>query len=134
MKFKNNPCQTNPWHGGEDDYDPRLPMPILTTPIETPSGTAEALEVSWDGGQFVMIIVKYGVLSCGVIDEKVMARFGAAVAIARGTPENPLVTPDDLLAATVADVTEEAAAKGITVGMTGADALAKLSLQSPFPR
>ena len=74
-----------------------------------------------------MIIAKHGVLSCGVIDEKVMTRFGAAVAIARVTPENPLVTPDDLLAATVADVTDEAVAKGITVGMTGADALANLS-------
>ena len=102
-------------------------MPILTTPIETPSGIAEALEVSWDGGQFVMIIAKHGVLSCGVIDDKVMTRFGAAVAIARGTPENPLVNSDDLLAATVADVTDEAAAKGITVGMNGAEALAKLS-------
>ena len=102
-------------------------MPIQTTPVETPSGIAEGLEVSWDGGQFVMIIGEHGVLSCGVVDDKVMTRFGAAVAIARGTPENPLVTPNDLLAAKVADVTDEAAEKGVTVGMTGADALAKLS-------
>ena len=100
-------------------------MPIKTTPIKTAAGTAESLEVSWDGGQFVMIIGERGVLSCGVVDEKVMNRFGAAVAIARGTPENPLVTPDDLLAATVADVTDEAAARGVTTGMSGSDALGK---------
>ena len=101
-------------------------MAIQTTPIETPAGIAESLEVSWDGGQFVMIIGEHGVLSCGVVDEKVMTRFGAAVAIARGTPDNPLVTPDDLLTAKVADVTDEATARGVTVGMSGAEALAKL--------
>lgn len=103
-------------------------MPIQTAPIEIENGkTAEGLEVSWKGGQFVMIIGENGVLSCGVVDDKVMTRFGAAVAIARGTPEKPLVTPDDLLAAKVADVTDEAVAKGVTVGMSGVEALAKLS-------
>ena len=98
-------------------------MAIRTTPL----GNAEALEVDWEGGQFVMIVAEKGVLSCGVVDDQVMNRFGAAVAIARGTPENPLVTPDDLLGAKVADVTDEAAARGVEIGMTGAEALAKLS-------
>lgn len=87
---------------------------------------AESLEVSWGGGQFVLIVAPKGLVACGVVDPVVMNRFGAAVAVARGTPERPLVTASDLLAARIAAVTDPAAARGIAVGMTGADALARL--------
>ncbi|MBN2506391.1 MAG: DUF1805 domain-containing protein [Verrucomicrobia bacterium] len=101
-------------------------MPIHTAPLHHAGVAAESLEVSWDGGQFVLIIAPKGLVACGVVDPAVMNRFGAAVAVARGTPEHPLVTAGDLLAARVAEVTEAAAARGIAAGMTGADALARL--------
>ena len=49
-----------------------------------------------------------------------------AIAIARGTPEQPLVNPADLLTARVAEVSHPAAALGITVGMSGQEALTRL--------
>ena len=101
-------------------------MPVHVTPLQRPGVSGESLEVSWDGGQFVLIVAPKGLVACGVVDPAVMNRFGAAVAVARGTPERPLVTADDLLAARIADVTDSAAALGITPGMTGGAALERL--------
>ena len=102
-------------------------MEIKTVPVPVAGKTAQGLMVSWDGGQFVMIIAEKGVVSCGVVDKVVMERFDAAVAIARGTPEKPLRTVEDLLAAKIADVTKKASSSfGIQVGMKGEEALRRL--------
>ncbi len=102
-------------------------MPVQVSTLLHDGKPCEVLEVSWQGGQFVVIVAAKGLLACGVIDPVVMNRFGAAVAVARGTPQCPLVTGDDLLAARIAEVTEAAAALGIKPGMNGAEALALLS-------
>ena len=104
----------------------RIAMPIHVRTLQQSGVSAESLEVSWEGGQFVLIIAPKGLVACGVVDPAVMNRFGAAVAVARGTPERPLVTADDLLAARIAEVTDSAAALGIAPGMTGAAALERL--------
>lgn len=101
-------------------------MPVSSHRIESEGVPAEALQVSWQGGQFVILVAPNGLVACGVVDPAVMDRFGAAVAVARGTPECPLVTAEDLLAARIVEVTGAAASLGISVGMTGAEALAKL--------
>lgn len=101
-------------------------MPIRIIPFQHGNLSAEALEVSWQGGQLALIVAPKGLVACGVVDPAVMNHFGAAVAIARGTPQCPLVTADDLLAARIAEVTEPAAALGITPGMSGAEALERL--------
>ena len=101
-------------------------MPIQTQPILHAGVSAEALEVSWEGGQFVLIVAPRGLVACGVIDPSVMDRFGAAIAIARGTPACPLITAADLLAARIAEVTTAAAERGIKVGMAGSEALTRL--------
>jgi hypothetical protein len=49
-----------------------------------------------------------------------------AVAIARGTPRHPLVEPEDLLEAPIAEVSEPAAKMGVVVGMTGKESLRRL--------
>ncbi len=49
-----------------------------------------------------------------------------AIAIARGTPEHPLINPADLLTARIAAVSDAAAALGIAVGMSGQEALTRL--------
>ena len=104
-------------------------MEIKTVPVPAAGKTAQGLMVSWDGGQFVMIVAEKGVVSCGVVDKDVMERFDAAIAIARGTPEKPLRTVEDLLAARIADVTKKGASSfGIKVGMKGEEALRKLCL------
>jgi len=100
---------------------------IKTTPVTSNGKACQGLEVTWEGGQFVMIVAEKGLISCGVIDKQVMERFDAAIAIARGTPEKPLVTTEDLLAAKIADVTQKAAAMGVEVGMQGEAALEIIS-------
>ena len=52
----------------------------------------------------------------------VPAKFNQALAIAEGTPECPLVTPEDLLAAKIARCTPRAEGMGIKIGMTGREA------------
>jgi hypothetical protein len=41
-------------------------------------------------------------------DVKTAGEFGQAIAIARGTPQNPLVNPEDLLDARIVDATPQA--------------------------
>ncbi len=69
-------------------------------------------------------------VGCGLYDCAVASRFGMAVAIARGTPDKPLIEPEDLLAAAIAEATPEAQSLGIRIGMSGLEALGCL-LSSP---
>ena len=101
-------------------------MAIHTYPVEHCGVHAEALEVSWQGGQFVLLVAPKGLVACGVVDPVVMNRFGAAIAIARGTPDAPLLTADDLLNAKIVEVTSAAGELGMTVGMSGREALTRL--------
>lgn len=102
-------------------------MAVRVLPVSTGGAPALGLEVAWNDSQFVMIVTDRGVVACGVVDKEVMQRAGAAIAIARGTREKPLVTVDDLLNAKIADVTEKAAEYGARAGMTGRDALEVLA-------
>lgn len=98
-------------------------MTIHVNALSGGDGLFESIEVSWDGGQFVLIVAPKGLVACGVVDPVVMNRFGAAVAVARGTPERPLVTPLDLLSARIAEATDAALSLGIQPGMTGQECL-----------
>lgn len=100
---------------------------VKVVPVASSGSPALGLEVSWVDSQFVIIITERGLVACGVVDKEVMERTGAAIAIARGTPENPLVTAGDLLSVKIQDVTKKAAELGIEVGMSGREALDILS-------
>ncbi len=100
---------------------------ISIVPVGGEGAAASGLSVSWEGGQFVIVVAARGLVACGIVDPAVSEKFGFAVAIARGTPERPLVTPDDLLGARIAEVSAKAAERGIVAGMTGREALARLS-------
>lgn len=102
-------------------------MAIEVSPVIAKQTPALGLTVAWSDSQFVMIVTDKGLVSCGVVDKALMDRAGAAIAIARGTPENPLVTVEDLLAAKIVDMTSKAESCGVTLGMTGAQALEVLS-------
>lgn len=54
------------------------------------------------------------------------AEFGQAIAIAKGTPSNPLVEPEDLFDAKIVDATPQAKALGIEIGMTGREAVERM--------
>jgi uncharacterized protein YunC (DUF1805 family) len=98
-------------------------MPININSVSSGKGSASGLAVDWEDGQFVIVVAKKGLVACGIVDREVSEKFGFAVAIARGTPEKPLVTAEDLMEAKIADVTSKAADLGISVGMTGKEAL-----------
>ena len=68
-------------------------------------------------------LVGCGIVGCGIYDMKTPAEFGQAIAIARGTPQNPLVEPEDLLKARIVDCTPKAKTYGIQIGMTGREAV-----------
>jgi uncharacterized protein YunC (DUF1805 family) len=91
--------------------------------IATAHGEVLGSSYRWPGGQYCAIHCDRGVLGCGLYDCSVATRFGYAVAICRGTPEQPLVEPEDLLAARVAEISDAARVLGIEVGMTGEQAL-----------
>ncbi|MHA1385092.1 MAG: DUF1805 domain-containing protein [Candidatus Helarchaeota archaeon] len=102
-------------------------MPITITGVKSKGKHATGVSVVWDDGQFVFILVPRGIIACGAIDIEVMEKFNFAVTVSEGTPEKPLVTPDDLLQAKIMKITKKAEELGIKIGMTGAQALEKLT-------
>ena len=86
------------------------------------NGCANGFSHVWAGGQYCSILTKVGIVGCGIYDLKTAGEFGQAIAIAKGTPTHPLVTPEDLLEAKIVDATPQAKAFGITIGMTGREA------------
>lgn len=91
--------------------------------MQLPGGEAIGSSYVWPGGQYCVIHTDRGILACGIYDCKTASEFGLIVAICRGTPENPLSQPEELLTARIAEVTEAAEKIGIQVGMLGQDAL-----------
>jgi uncharacterized protein YunC (DUF1805 family) len=94
--------------------------------IETPAGRAIGHAAKWEGGQYCALLTRKGLVGCGAYHVPTMEHFGQAVAIARGTPENPLVEPEDLFEARIVEATRQAQALGIRPGDTGLQALEKL--------
>jgi uncharacterized protein YunC (DUF1805 family) len=92
-------------------------------------GTAIGMSHRWERGQYCSILTKAGIVGCGIYDLKTAAEFGQAIAIARGTPANPLVEPEDLFDAKIVGVTPQAESLGIRTGMTGREAVERM-LQS----
>lgn len=87
------------------------------------NGTALGISNKWTGGQYCTILTATGIIGCGIYDMRTAAAFNQAVAIARGTPTQPLVEPEDLLDAKIVDCTPLARRYGVAIGMTGRDAV-----------
>jgi uncharacterized protein YunC (DUF1805 family) len=87
------------------------------------NGTALGISNKWIGGQYCSILTPAGIVGCGIYDMHTPAEFGQAIAIARGTPQKPLVEPEDLLSAKIVDCTPKARAYGIQPGITGREAV-----------
>lgn len=88
-------------------------------------GRATGISVRWEGGQFCLIASDRGVVGCGIFNIDVFEEFKMAGALAKGTPEKPLVEPEDLLPAKIVMVSSRAARLGVKKGMTGKQALQK---------
>ena len=100
------------------------PLPrTISRPLQFKNGCAIGISNRWQKGQYCTILTEAGLVGCGIYDVKTAAEFGQAVAIARGTPQHPLVNPEDLFEAKIVDATPQAKELGIKIGMTGRDAV-----------
>src|SRR5262245_17782959 len=87
------------------------------------NGVAIGMSHRWVNGQYCSILTSAGIVGCGIDALDTPAEFGQAIAIARGTPTNPLVEPEDLLDAKIVGCTPKAESFGIRKGMTGREAV-----------
>src|SRR3984893_1374960 len=100
------------------------PLPRTTSrPIQFRNGSAIGISNRWQKGQYCTILTEAGLVGCGIYDVKTAAEFGQAVAIARGTPQKPLVEPEDLFDARIVEATAQAKQLGIQIGMPGREAV-----------
>ncbi|MCH2352460.1 MAG: YunC family protein [Pseudomonadales bacterium] len=103
----------------------------ITSSLHFENGTAIGLSNRWIDGQYCSIITPIGIVGCGIYDVVVPAKFNQALAVAEGTPECPLVNPEDLLDAEIARCTPRATEIGIKPGMKGREAVEKMLKASP---
>jgi uncharacterized protein YunC (DUF1805 family) len=100
------------------------PLPrTISRPIQFANGCAIGISNHWHKGQYCVLLTEAGLVGCGIYDVKTAGEFGQAIAIARGTPEKPLVDPEDLFDAKIVDATPHAKELGIRIGMTGRQAV-----------
>jgi uncharacterized protein YunC (DUF1805 family) len=100
------------------------PLPCtVSRPLQFTNGCAIGISNRWQKGQYCVILTEAGLVGCGIYDVKTAGEFGQAVAIARGTPQNPLVEPEDLFDAKIVDATPRAKELGVRAGMTGREAV-----------
>ena len=98
-----------------------LPRSISTT-LHFENGSALGISNRWIEGQYCSILTPVGIVGCGIYDVVVPTKFNQAMDIAEGTPECPLITPEDLLDAKITRCTPRAEGMGIKIGMTGREA------------
>ena len=92
------------------------------------NGKAIGISNRWKKGQYCSIITEAGIVGCGIYDIPTATEFDMAIAIAKGTPQNPLVEPEDLFNAKIVNLTPKEKNFGIEIGMTGKQAV-ELMLQ-----
>lgn len=115
------------------DDDSREPDALSAPGTELPTseqkcmqfenGEAIGMSHRWEGGQYCSILTKAGIVGCGIYDLETPAEFGQAIAIAKGTPTQPLTYPEDLLDAKIVGATPLAKELGIELGCTGREAV-----------
>jgi uncharacterized protein YunC (DUF1805 family) len=104
--------------------DDAVTLPIAKNKaIKFDAGEAIGTSYQWPGGQYCAIHTTRGLVGCGIYDIRSANEFNLAVAIARGTPANPLREPEDLFDAKILEVSNAAAKLGVKTGMTGRQAV-----------
>ncbi len=105
----------------------------VSRPIQFQNGCAIGISNRWHNGQYCTLLTEAGLVGCGIYDVKTAAEFDQAVAIAKGTPQKPLVEPEDLFDAKIVDATPHALELGVRIGMTGREAVEILLAASTKP-
>lgn len=103
------------------------PLPRTTSRLlRFEGGTAIGISNRWQGGQYCAILTNAGIVGCGIYSMETPAKFGQAIAIAKGTPAQPLTEPEDLFDAKIVEATPQALTLGVAIGMTGREAAEKM--------
>ncbi len=92
---------------------------MKTTELTIAGKNISGVEISLPKAPLVLAKGDQGFVMCGYLSIEVADKLGVAAAVVRG-----VATVDDLLKAPVQAVSKVAAEKGVTIGMTGHDALA----------
>ena len=101
-----------------------MTLPVATNKtLDFAGGEAIGTSYRWPGGQYCAIHTSRGLVGCGIYDIRSANEFSLAVAIARGTPANPLCEPEDLFDAKILEASQAAEKLGVKVGMTGREAV-----------
>jgi uncharacterized protein YunC (DUF1805 family) len=96
----------------------------MKTPLLLIDGkTIQGLELPLPGGNVLVAAAgSKGYVMCGYLNRQAAEKFNDAAAIVRGVK-----TVEDLLAATITEVTPAAEALGVHPGMTGREALSQFA-------
>ncbi|MEW6592656.1 MAG: DUF1805 domain-containing protein [Candidatus Hadarchaeota archaeon] len=94
-----------------------------TEEIKIGSGKALGVKVELKGAPLVLIAAGKGYVMCGYLNLDTAEKLGQAAAIVRGVK-----TFGDILKAEIAEVTSGAKALGVKKGMSGLEALEKMSI------
>lgn len=100
---------------------------VRKLPVKDGTSFAQGIEASWESGQWVAIICNKGMVGCGAFDAKLMEEHEQVIATAHGSLEKHLITCEDLLDTKVQEVTKLAKELGVKEGMTGKEAIERLS-------
>ena len=94
------------------------------------NGAALGTADQWLDSQYCKIVTPAGVVGCAIFSLDLANEVGSALAIAKGTKENQLYQPEQLLDALIIGVSSRAAELGVTAGMTGREAVEQLLKRS----
>jgi uncharacterized protein YunC (DUF1805 family) len=94
---------------------------MRTIDVEIGKKKGVGMEIELPKAPLVLVKGKHGFVMCGYLNAEVADKMGEAAAVVRGVK-----TVDDLLAAKITAVTAAASARGVSVGMTGREALSHL--------
>lgn len=92
------------------------------TDVHLTKKTAQGYVIPFGPVNLVMVLTDAGMVGCGMFDVSALDSFSFPAAKVRAATGG-VVTIDDLLKGTVKEANRSAMGKGITVGMTGRQAL-----------
>ena len=99
------------------------------------NGVAIGTSDRWEFGEYCKIVTPTGLVGCAIFDVQVADEFGDAIAIVKGSPDDPLVEPEQLLDARISASSKKAQALGVHKGMTGREAVERfLAVGEPSDR
>lgn len=91
--------------------------------VELSRKTADGYIIPLGMLNLVSVVTDSGMVGCGVFDVNALDAFGYPAAKARRAGEGLMATVDDLLNGIIKEVNEAARKRGVSIGMSGKEAL-----------